>query len=387
MVSIRVLSIGLLAVTASLFGPGKATAQDVQTRFGGMIQNDWSWFIQRDLAGAAIGDVPDGTEFRRARFYVSGTVYNNIEFKVQYDFAGGDVDFKDVWIGLKGIPGIRSLRIGHHKEPFSLEELTSSKYLPLLERALPVTFAPSRNTGISARNSPMDGRITWALGVFRDTDGFANGSSDGGYNVTGRLTGLPWTSSVGSGMLHLGIAFSRRSPIDGEVRYRARPEMHLAPRLVDTGVIAVTSVNQVGWELAFQRDRFSLQGEYVVVMPHSAAATDPTFKSSYLRAGIFLSGDSRKFKRSSAAYDRVLPVSNFLTTGDERGWGAWEVVAQFSTLDLSDESVAGGELTNFSVGLNWYLNPNTRIMLDYVTSEIGSGQRLGSLMTRLQLDF
>ena len=144
--SYRFLGIGIVIAASSVFGSGVLAAQDIQTRFGGRIQNDWAWFIQNDASEAAIGDVLDGTEFRRARFYASGTVYNDVEFKVQYDFAGGDADFKDVWIGLKGIPGVASLRFGHQKEPFSLDELTSNMWATnYLGRALAYHGYPCTN--------------------------------------------------------------------------------------------------------------------------------------------------------------------------------------------------------------------------------------------------
>ena len=91
-------------------------------KLGGRIMNDWAW-------GDAGDDLPEfvsGNEFRRARLFVSGDVYKYVTFKVQYDFAGGDVDFKDVYMGLKGLP-FGTLKVGHFKAPFSLEELTSSK--------------------------------------------------------------------------------------------------------------------------------------------------------------------------------------------------------------------------------------------------------------------
>ncbi len=63
----------------------------------------------------------------------------------QYDFAGGDADFKDVYVGLKKLPGVGTLKVGHFKEAFGLEELTSSKYITFIERSLPTeAFAPSR---------------------------------------------------------------------------------------------------------------------------------------------------------------------------------------------------------------------------------------------------
>jgi phosphate-selective porin len=75
----------------------------------------------------------------------------------------------------------------------------------------------------------LDERMTWAGGVFRDSDDFGNSSGDGGYNFTGRLTGLPWRQDE-THLVHLGAAYSWRNPNDGAVRFRSRPEIHDGPR-------------------------------------------------------------------------------------------------------------------------------------------------------------
>jgi phosphate-selective porin OprO/OprP len=79
---------------------------------------------------------------------------------------------------MKNIPVVGELLVGHMKEPFSLEELTSDKYITFMERSLPTgAFAPRRNSGISASNAVLDKRMTWGVGAFYgDTDD--DGDSD-----------------------------------------------------------------------------------------------------------------------------------------------------------------------------------------------------------------
>jgi len=103
---------------------------DFKLKMGGRIMQDWTWVGEDDDIKADVGEQEDGTEFRRVRLYTSGLIYDNTEFKLQFDFAGGDADLKDAYIGLKDFP-IGSIRAGHFKEPFGLEELTSSKYISL----------------------------------------------------------------------------------------------------------------------------------------------------------------------------------------------------------------------------------------------------------------
>lgn len=132
-----------------------------KVKIGGRFQNDWAWFHQNGDNEAYFGDVPDGTEFRRARLAVSGTIYNYILFKSEYDFAGAgekaqdgkatkEVAIKDAYIGVSGIPGIGTVQIGHQKEPFGLEVLTSDDYTTFMERTCLVlgSYLSDRNTGL-----------------------------------------------------------------------------------------------------------------------------------------------------------------------------------------------------------------------------------------------
>ncbi|MBD3267118.1 hypothetical protein GF373_10655, partial [bacterium] len=141
--------------------------KEFQMQLGGRIQNDWAFFLDD-----AFGE--DGVEFRRARLFVKGLLYEHLEFKTQYDFASGDGEFKDVYLGLVGIDYLGGLRIGHFKEPFGLEQLTSSKYITFLERSLPDMFSPGRNTGLMVHNSYLEERLTYALALFRETDEFGS---------------------------------------------------------------------------------------------------------------------------------------------------------------------------------------------------------------------
>ena len=64
-------------------------------RIGGRIHWDNAFSSDDDY-------MSDGDTFRRARLYVSGQIQERYDFKMQYDFAGGDADFKDVYFGIKG---------------------------------------------------------------------------------------------------------------------------------------------------------------------------------------------------------------------------------------------------------------------------------------------
>jgi phosphate-selective porin OprO/OprP len=326
-----------------------------------------------------------------------------MQFKAQYDFAGGDADFKDVWLGLQKIPYIGKFRIGQQKEPFSLEEQTSSNYITFLERGLPNVFSPSRNTGFLATNSHFDDRLTWGVGGFKESDDFGDSFSNrSDWNATARITGLPWVDE--NKLLHLGLSYSHqwRSGWDNPVRYRQRPESHITDkRFVDTGEIPVDNINLLNPEIAFVWGPFSVQAEYFHSFVDVAGneikdeESEPfpdenlDFSGVYAYATFFLTGEIRPYK--GGKFGRVKPLHNF--SFKDPGLGAFELAARYSYLDLSDETVDGGRESNWTAGLNWYLNPNTRMMFNYIKALVKQhGDMLDDgdadiFMTRFQIDF
>ncbi|MFQ5766383.1 MAG: OprO/OprP family phosphate-selective porin, partial [Acidobacteriota bacterium] len=278
---------------------------------------------------------------------------------------------------------------GHHKEPFSFEENTSSKFITFMERALPSVFAPSRNTGISAHNVRLNKRLTWSLGVFAETDGFGDSASiNGGPNITGRITGLPVWKENGSKLLHLGLSVSRKGVPGGMMRFRERPEAHLLPRFIDTGAMPADSALLYAAEVAVVDGPFSIQAEYAGASLDSAMLNDPGFSGGYVQASWFLTGEHRRYKQSSGVFDRIHPDRSFIKGGP----GAWEVAVRYSMLDLNDQMVRGGQLEDFTLGVNWYLSASSRFMFNYVNAsltDIGVPDpgNLGAFMMRFQVDF
>jgi phosphate-selective porin OprO/OprP len=135
---------------------------------------------------------------------------------------------------------------------------------------------------------------------------------------------------------------------------------------VDTGRIDLDSANLLNPELAVVWGSFSLQGEYFWTSLSSNEANDPVFQGAYLYGSWFITGERRHYSTSSARFSRVTPNGNFF----DSGFGAWELAARWSWIDLTDELVEGGEEDNFTFGVNWYLNPNYRLMFNYIYADV-----------------
>lgn len=349
-------------------------------KFGGRIQADYTFASGDD---ALESDLKSGFEFRRARLFFSGTVYERIAFNVQYDFAGGDAEFKDFWIGLK--VGWGQAHFGHFKEYFSLEEQTSSKYLAFLERSLPVeAFSPNRNSGVGVHGSRGD-TLNWGIGYFLDTEDFAISANEDNTNLTGRIGWRPLYEEGGKRLLHLAIAASAKEISEtSQFRIRSRPEAHLTTRFVNTGRFAADSATLWGAEVAGVFGRFWFAGEYIQYGVDSPAFGDPTFDGYYAQAGFFLSEDHRRFKTSVGAFDRLKPSRNWDKSG---GKGAWEVAIRASSLNLSDAGISGGQQDNLTLAVNGYLNPAARLMINWVHADIDTLGDASFFLVRWQVDF
>jgi len=126
----------------------------------------------------------------------------------------------------------------------------------------------------------------------------------------------------------------------------------------------------------------SIQGEYVITSVNAHETINLT--SYYGQISYFITGENRKYKNSLAGFDRVSPSKNM---GDG-GLGALELAARYSSMDLSEGN--GGILHDITLGLNWHLNPCTRIMFNYVmgVADVNSEDiNENTLQMRMQIDF
>ena len=134
-------------------------------KLGGRINLDALsvWPEQNGVIDTLVNE-GSGVEFRRIRFFSAGQIYDNILYKLQFDFAGGSAQLKDAYITITKIPVIGNLQFGHFKEPIGLELMASSKYITLMERGLTNPLTPERNTGVMAYNPNRNERLSWSLG-------------------------------------------------------------------------------------------------------------------------------------------------------------------------------------------------------------------------------
>jgi len=354
------------------------------------VQADAAFFRQDDNNIATVGEIPDGAFFRRSRIGFFGEVYETVEYRIEYDFANeARPQFLDNWVALTNIPIVNNIIIGHYFEPFSLERYSPNRFITFMERSLADTFAPARNMGAMIYGNALDKRVTYALGAFRSNSNIygEDVSFNSGYAVTAHATVLAWYEELGEDnlrLLHLGGSYSYRASGDDPVNFSTRPSIRMrqqgvggVPVFVSTGNLDDAShVQLFGLEAAWVHGPFSIQSEYMAADTHRKRNADPFFHGGYVYGSWFLTGESRSYSPTSilgrfreGIFQRTVPRSNVFDRNAGAGWtggGAFEVAVRWSYIDLNSAGVMGGYLEDMTYGLNWYLNPYTKVMFNYI---------------------
>ena len=355
--------------------------KNVRIKIGGEVRLDGGYIDADETLERAFTDLSGWSgELRELKVRLSGSLYENWTFQVDVDFANMR-QVQDLWINYGNIPFVGNVKVGHTKEPFSMEGFMSNADRTFMEVALPVeAFFPGRNFGILSWNSALEERLTWAAGYFLLTGTFTDVTDAGDYlsDVFGsaasfRVTGLPRYEDGGGDLFHLGFSYSHQfrddTRADSQLKLRAHPESRLtSDTFVNTGQFYTESADLLGGEAALVQGPLSVQGELFRVFADAESAGNPGFWGFYVYGSYCLTGEHRAYDRSKGIFKGVKPANPFrLAT---KGWGALEAALRFSYVDLDGGDIQGGKEADLTAGLNWYLTQNTRMEFNYVHARV-----------------
>ena len=356
--------------------------------FIGAAQIDVGAVQQTDL-GPLAPDVHSGSAIRRARLGIQGTAFSDFAYQVEIDLAGtGGVasNVKDVYVQYNGFRPV-AFTIGNIKPRTGLETSFSDRsnaqtYMEGSMLSTMYTTTGTRNVGIlaSTGGEHWSGSLGW-FGDDLNNNGVATAGEEG-FGLHGRLTWAPIATK--DALLHFGVSgFERKVSTDNtntsQIRVRAQPENAIdAARLIDTGNITLAdNANLIGLESAGFLGPVGFQSEWGQMEIDRIGRPTAKFSGAYVGANWFLTGESRVYDARTGLFTRFSPRVN---ADPKNGhWGAFELAARWSTLDLNSDpdlftgatllGIRGGEETNYTLGLNWYWNPYFRLMLNYVHAE------------------
>ncbi|HEY1600518.1 MAG TPA: porin [Pirellulales bacterium] len=418
-------------------------------RLTGFTQLDDYIISQDPLNKATVGNAQNGLGFRRARLAVVGNVAALTAYMMEVDFAtAGRPSFFDMWVEQDRLPVLGALRVGQYLQPFSADAMSGFRHLPFLERSLPfLAFVPFRRVGAMSSINTQDERTYFAYSLFR-TGGFNNApegdsrfatdiGDQGGLSFSARLTNLLIydPNAEDQYLWHVGASYNY-SRMTGNTAsgaqpfYQARtgpefgpigdgidtvpatfgPVSYAAanftpPSFIDSGRYLADSFNLFGVETVYQYEAFSAQAEFMATGVNSVVGPI-WYTGAYGEVMYRLTGEHRGYDRRLASLKNPLPFTDFISLkpGGIRGWGAWEVAARLSYIEIRNPSsllpadyIAGtnssgnGTLTDTTVGMTWWWNYHTKLQFNWIHSMLNNaamGYSLAdSFVSRLQVDF
>ncbi len=402
---------------------------DFSIAFHGIFQLDTASYSQDKTLPAAVParDLNSGTNFRRARIGVNGKLFRDFDYNILTDFGGAGAEdvgrFHEAWIQYGGFRSAK-IRVGEFAPSAGLADAGSANSSPFLERGASAEVARSLAAGDTRMAVALfnaTDRLMWSVAVTGNTvstlntqaTGFTAANSDEQLGIAARIAGTPlrgfdWLVHVGASYVaainpaDAGAAAAVRYPI----QLRDRPELRVdGTRLIDTGALNAQNASATGLELAGQYKGLFAEGEAfdyrITRFSPAAGVTDPKFSGWYVEGGWSLTGEARKYNTQTAAFDGVVPRVNF--DPKSGAWGAFELVARYSTLDLNyhenaataADRVLGGQQDIASLGLDWQLNQDVRFVFEGQSVKIDRlnaagaqiGQKYNSFAVRSQFNF
>lgn len=336
------------------------------------------------------GPLGESINLRRFEAFAQGTIDHHLRYSLSFDF-GADAGFGDVFVegredGLN-VFGYRigQFRAGSFQEPFSFERIMSSYYTGFLERSLPVwTFTPGNNIGYMVYDTARKKRFTWAVGFFSFGQNNEANASKSALSVTSRVTWLPMYRDDGTKLFHVGASVSSRNPSGSNTRYRSRPEARFVDFLVDTGDQEASRIGLYGLEIAAMNGPLSLQSELIVSQVAGTEYGELSFWGGYLEVGYFLTHDHRSYDTSSGVFSKVIPKRDKVGFFNKKPGGALELTGRISNVDLDDGGLNGGQLVDYSFGVNWYLNATSAVKFNYIYSDVKDSGHANVFILRYQ---
>jgi phosphate-selective porin OprO and OprP len=342
----------------------------------------------------AARDFSDGLYFRRARFGFEGTIARDFSYRLLLELGGsgteGPTRINDAWMAYTGLAPV-TLQLGAFSPAANMDDGTAPEDLPFLERASASEL--SRSLGgadgrlgfaIKANGARWMSSLAFTTRTVNDAEVFdtqAAAVARAGFLVA---TGNDYNVHVGASGTYVfspadqGQGTTPQHPL----RFRDRPEIRVdSVRLIDTGNIDADQASVYGLEVGANWKNLYLQGEhfwYDVSRRAPSALDDPNFTGYYLQGSWILTGESRRYNAVTGSFQNPRPMVPFSGNG---GFGALEFAARYSRMNLNFEeglagtaadpnAVRGGDQQVWTFGVNWFPNPNVKVMLDYLLIDV-----------------
>jgi len=357
--------------------------------------------------------ISTNTDLRRARFAIKTRFYKDWAGEFDIDFKDNEAKVKDMWVSYDPFERA-TIKVGNHKPFFSMAEVTTSRWYPLMETSSISDFSGAgRRVGISfsywdpryfvgaslfgekvGQNDKKDDLVDsnildTILGAAEDGDSFEDAVDDinddiealelastaserTGYSA--RALYRPIINADATRFFHIGGSVQSTSPFASKLdSIKAEGEVHgiafISQKLRPWKGLHVDEVKATSIELAARFDKFYFQSEYIqndFSFKGENSGIEYNVDGYYAEVSYFILGKGRPYNLTDGEFGAVIP----------QGKSELEFIVRYDTLDANNDTtyinnkgkvkdLTSGELTNLTLGLNWYVNSNVVIRLNH----------------------
>ena len=264
----------------------------------------------------------DGFDIRRARLDLKGNITPWFLYRVQADLvdkpkmidAYGEIKIADYF----------SITAGQFKVPFSLENLTSSNKLEMIDRSQVVEALVARGKDVIGNQNGRDigiqisgtiiklkglPLVEYRLGVFNGSGINVADTANGSKDIAGRLIFTPIKGLSFGGGFYNGWDKAIKPDVPGKSQVR----------------------NRIGLELSYVTTRFSLKGEYISGKDGKTSKDGWYIQSGYfiipLKLQILVRYDA--FNPNTSSHYNILTNYSF---GGNFNFNSWSRLQTFYTI-------------------------------------------------------
>ena len=348
--------------------------------FDNRVYFDGAFYVGDNTYQGVTHEIGNGVNIRRMRFAMKAIIWGHWGGEIDFDFGNNAVDIKDAYI--RYIGNNWQIKAGNFREPFSMETMTTSRYITFMERPYATEQAPSRHLGIAYKT--YTNHIFFEGGVFSSNlandlirDQNKSKGTNAGWSVTARFAWAPIKKD--KEVLHFGIAGSYRTPKIQEIgdpinsfRYGENAETEInRKKYIDTDWMEDCQTKILfGTEIAYAVKNFRVQGEYILTRIQKDKNEVPDGEDKVKMGGFYVMG---AWLISNGDYYYNMADAEFSQIDfRENKKGAFEVALRYSYMDANtfkDGSdipyIQGGSGETYTLGLSYYFNYNVKLMLNY----------------------
>lgn len=343
--------------------------KNFKTWFDLRVNFDGAYYFDKNSMNA----LGSGFTIRRLRFAMKTVIYKHWTGEVDLDFAGGQLDVKDAFIGYKSELHKYYFKAGYFKEPLSMEKTTTSRYQTFIEEPYMTEFAPGRRLGISFTkwntHYLLIGGVHFTdvenleVTTYSETYNKDNGT-DGGYSLTGRGVFRPINKD--HKLIHLGVSGSYRTPktsweYPNTYRISTRDMTNInRKKFLDTDDIPnVNSLTVFGGELVASHKNFKFQSEYMYKgINRKEGFTNYQASAMFASVAYLVFGGNYQYNDEEGEFTHI-------SKGDKTGNLELALRYDYINLNDNDANIMGGSANGYTAGINYYFNPNVKLMVDY----------------------